>query len=62
MKHIEHDKTAQNYDNLQAAYKKLLEEYEEIKNKDAHSPKLEEKIKEMSKKQKEIQDLASELT
>jgi len=60
MTQVEFDKEKiQKYENLQAEYKKLLEEYEDIKSKDPHSQKLEDIVKEMNVKQKEIQDLAS---
>jgi len=60
MTQVEFDKEKiQKYENLQAEYKKLLEEYEDIKSEDPYSPKLEDIVKEMSIKQKEIQDLAS---
>jgi len=63
MRYVEHDKEkVQNYENLQAEYKELLEEYESIKSKDPQSTKLEEKVKEMTEIQKEIQNLASNLS
>lgn len=63
MRYVEHEKEkVQNYENLQAEYKELLEEYESIKSKDPQSTKLEEKVKEMTEIQKEIQNLASNLS
>ena len=60
---VEHDKEKlQNYENLQKEYKVLLDEYEDIKSNNSKDPKLEEKIKELSIKQKEIQDLSSKLS
>ena len=58
---FEEDKI-QNYENLQAEYNKLLGEYRDIKSEDHNSPKLENKVKDLIKKQKEIQDLASKLS
>lgn len=60
---VEHDKEKlQNYENLQKEYKVLLDEYEDIKSNNSKDPKLEEKIKELTIKQKEIQDLSSKLS
>ncbi|KAF6246487.1 hypothetical protein C6990_08235 [Nitrosopumilus sp. b3] len=60
---VEHDKKKlQNYENLQKEYKVLLDEYEDIKSNNSKDPKLEEKIKELTIKQKEIQDLSSKLS
>lgn len=52
----------QNYENLQKEYKMLLEDYENIKSNNSNDPNLEEKIEELVKKQKEIQDLSAELS
>lgn len=63
MTHIEYDKEkVQNYENLQVEYKELLEEYENIKSEDPQSAKLDEKVKKMTEIQKEIQNLASNLS
>lgn len=63
MTQVEYDKEKlQNYENLQKEYKTLLEKYENIKSSNPNDPGLEEKIKELVKKQKEIQDLSSELS
>ncbi|MBT8251705.1 MAG: hypothetical protein KJO99_02575 [Nitrosopumilus sp.] len=60
---VEHDKEKlQNYENLQKEYKVLLDEYEDIKSNNSKDPKLQEKIKELTIKQKEIQDLSSKLS
>lgn len=63
MTHAEYDKEKmQKYENLQAEYKKLQGEYENIKSEDPHSAKLDKKVKEMVEIQKEIQNLASNLS
>ncbi|MFQ5497752.1 MAG: hypothetical protein ACE5DU_07710 [Nitrosopumilus sp.] len=52
----------QKYENLQAEYKELFGEYENIKSDDPIDSKLVEKVKEIAGKQKETQDLASKLS
>ncbi|MCV0401334.1 MAG: hypothetical protein K5777_05085 [Nitrosopumilus sp.] len=60
---VEYDEEKiQDYENLQAKYKELLEEYEDIKSKDSSSANITEKVKEMTEIQKKIQDLASKLS
>lgn len=63
MTQVEYDKEKlQDYENLQKEYSSLLEEYKDIKANNSKDPKLEEKVKDLVKKQKEIQDLSSELS
>lgn len=63
MTQIEYDKEKlQNYENLQKEYKMLLDDYENIKSNNSNDPNLEEKIEDLVKKQKEIQDLSTELS
>lgn len=63
MTQIEYNKEKlQNYENLQKEYKTLLEDYENIKSNKSNDPNLGEKIEELVKKQKEIQDLSAELS
>ena len=51
-----------NYENLQIEYKKLFEKYEQIKKDDPQNPKLQETVKELDEKQKELQILLSKLS
>lgn len=49
-------KDVETYETLQDAYRKLFSEYEKIKSDDSQSPLLDEMVKKLSSKQKEIQE------
>lgn len=51
--------TQSEYD--QNEYKKLLTEYDELKSDNPQNTELEEKVKKLTEKHKEIQDLSSKL-
>ena len=50
------------YENLQNEYKKLFEQYEQIKKNDPQNPLLQETIKQLEQKQKELQVTLSKLS
>lgn len=51
-----------NYENLQTEYKKLFEKYEQIKKDDPQNPKLQETVKELDEKQKELKITLSKIS
>ena len=49
------------YESLQDEYKKLFAEYEDLKSDDSSGSLIEEKIKELTEKHKEIKNLSASL-
>lgn len=62
MTQAEHDQEEiKKYEGLQKEYKELFAEYEELKSDDPSSSQIEAKIKDLTEKHKEIQDLSTRL-
>ena len=49
------------YENLQTEYKKLFAAYEQIKNENPQSEKLEQTVKQLDSKHQEIQEVMSQM-
>lgn len=60
MTQAEHDqKEIKKYEDLQKEYKKLFAEYEDLKSGNSDSSLIEAKIRELTEKHKEIQELSA---